>query len=163
MFCFIRSILAFPPSYVWVSQVIFLFQVLLPKLQKHLSVSHGFYMPRPTHSPWYNGLTLRTGVPKWFVMWHHVDWSVKADVSEKLLSLSSKLSYSEGWRKKKPSCIAKVKVKVKQALYRLGEGLRVLGVWGSQISWKLARGGKVVSPTQWPPLPPWKYSWYSFL
>ena len=24
-------------------------------------------------------------------------------------------------------------------------------------------GGKVVSPTHWPPLPPRKYSWYSFL
>ena len=25
------------------------------------------------------------------------------------------------------------------------------------------KGGKVVSPTHWPPLPPRKYFWYSFL
>jgi len=35
---------------------------------------------------------------------------------------------------------------------------------GSQISRQsVHEGGKVVSPTQWPPLHPRKYSWYSFL
>jgi hypothetical protein len=35
---------------------------------------------------------------------------------------------------------------------------------GSQISRQSTyEGGKVVSPTHWPPLPPRKYSWYSFL
>jgi len=42
--------------------------------------------------------------------------------------------------------------KVKESHYRLGQTLRVP-----------YEGGKVVSPMHWPPLPPRKYSWYSFL
>jgi len=57
-----------------------------------------------------------------------------------------------------------VKVKVKHSHCRPGVAQRVPGSWGSQISRQLAHeGGKVVRPTHRPPLPPRKYSWYSFL
>ena len=37
------------------------------------------------------------------------------------------------------------------------------GVWGSQISKQSVHEGGNVSPLHWSPLPPRKYSWYSFL
>ena len=54
--------------------------------------------------------------------------------------------------------------KVQQSLNRAGQALRVPEGWSSQISWHLAHeGGMKVSPTDRPPLPPKKYSQYSFL
>jgi hypothetical protein len=54
--------------------------------------------------------------------------------------------------------------KVKQPHYRPRQALRAPGGRGSQVFRQPAHeGGKVVSPTNRPPLPPRKDSWYSFL
>jgi len=59
----------------------------------------------------------------------------------------------------------KYETKIKQFLYWPGQSLRgVPGDSGSQILRQSAHeGGKVVSPTHRPSLPPRKYFWHSFL
>ena len=48
-----------------------------------------------------------------------------------------------------------IRIEAKQTHYRTGRTLRIAESWGSQISWQSAdEGGKVVSPTHRPPLPP---------
>jgi hypothetical protein len=49
----------------------------------------------------------------------------------------------------------------KQSHYRAEQAHGVPGGWGPQKS--AHEGGKVVSPTHRPPLPPRRHSWYSFL
>ena len=58
----------------------------------------------------------------------------------------------------------KYRVKGKAIPVQAWRGHEVPGGGGSQISRQSAHeGGKVVSPTHQPPLPPRIYSWYSFL
>ena len=58
----------------------------------------------------------------------------------------------------------KVKVKVKQSHYRPGQVQRVLRKLTFPDFVTTAQdGGKVVSPKHRSPLPPRKYTWYSFL
>ena len=62
-----------------------------------------------------------------------------------------------------PDCSAFVRIR-KKGKAILAQALRVSGGSGSQIlRQSVHKGGTVVNPMQRPPLPPRKYSWYSFL
>ena len=54
-------------------------------------------------------------------------------------------------------------LRIKQSHYTPGQVLRVPARWGSQISRQSVHEGGKVSATHRPPLPPRKYSWYSFV
>ena len=57
-----------------------------------------------------------------------------------------------------------VKSKGKTSLYWPGQAVRIPRGWGSQISRPSTHeNGKVIGPMHQLPLPPRKYSWYSFL
>jgi len=56
----------------------------------------------------------------------------------------------------KSHAVLHVRKRQSNSLYRLGQALRILEGCDSQISRQLANGGKVVSLTIWPPLPPEK-------
>ena len=101
-------------------------------------------------------------------MWYNLDFIflnlLHVTSSTALLQIvTEKQSFWSWLRPLFPGQSREGNIDVKQSLNRSEQALKVPRSWGSQISRQLAYEGGNVSPTHRPPLPPRKYSYYSFL
>ena len=108
---------------------------------------------------------------RWDLSWLCLDLMTVTDIMKSdifhLTTSKDRISAPVSWLQAAQRCHYSsrlLRVNIKRSLYKPGQVLRVPWCWGSQFSWQSAHGsGKVVCPTYRLPLPPRKYSKYSFL